>query len=1738
MKHNLSSVRLLFHRAFICLIIGCVVMLILTLIEALILALINPLSILDNTHNRLSALLSLPVHSPIYLLLPLGELLFVSTSTFFAVKPLAIYNYMRVIHHEQLTSNNLYLPISVPVNISLVRQQTSLVDVLQQRNAHLFLTGDPGSGKTLALCVYLYQLSQPSLAFALSPTRIPVYVSLKHYGLFLKNYQLPSENNTASPYNLFFQYLAESSLPGMSLLRPYLRSLFEHGQLLLLFDGFNEIDRADRPPIVDELVFLMRHTPNHLIIASREMDYHEQDTFAQLVDEGNAMHALIYPMQPDHVNELVESFVERQDNHWRYTAGQIIQLIERSRLRYHSRNPMMAFALLNSIDRVGIEQSKQIDTRGRLLREYVVQLFENESKRPQWRQNVPLRQEVFQLLSTIACAAYWANSYDAIQLPVTALSSLWDRRGKVDVAALAEAVGNWLDEHSPQLPFVAENIESAMAGGDYAQLLQFALSASLVNVTADGALSFPHELFAAYFVAEYCFTASQELDRVALTMRVDLLDDIDHWCQPIALWAGLLEGPLTLAECFGPLALLNRTYVPYALSLGLTCVGVVTTPPQADIPRTVILPPNFEKALSFATHDNSACEELAGVLTLCAESGIPEAYYALLPLLTVEGIDELLILLDQNAVPEILFQHLQYAVDHPDYETQVRRLTRILSRFGTQVVDQAAQLSLPAPERSLRLRAATINILGGTYDAQAVGPLVERLGDAEDAVVERAAHALFRLGPTLALASLLHTLEDRTPNVLTLRVHRAILNVLRRFMEEQDTRGRLSNTQYQQIVDHLLPILTPQYQFEPEIQLQARDLLVDQGRMASVLDTGSQRQRGQQVIDVLINYLAMQNDNAIRQVFVVLQEIGPSALPRLIASLHHQSELVRERVIEVMRHIHDLSALPALLEIVDDPSTAIRQQVADALRAFAPESIPGLVELVLTSANDSEAEAATQVLASIGNPVVDPVLNVLFEASPARARLLVHVLEQIHDPRAVPALITLQEQSQAEPLLAVTLVQTLGQFREKQVVVPLIEQVAATNPLLYEEAITALSQLGEIALPDLLTALAIDQEPVVEQRIQRAILGMSPFPGEQLVQALEQNSEAQAARLQAIFVQQGSDAAFVLAKHLLYPDEQVRVYIYQTLERMQDVVVVPALLDALYVADLREIAGAFLLKYPAVTISPLVDLLGEPERGNAAAVILSQFGPVILRPVGQGHSLLDALEDQRAMARELASRVIITLVRQSSDPQAILDDIVQLFWPPLPTNSREQLIDILTYELADVSIAALLAGLEDIQLIEPVTDALSRLAQRQNMQDEVIDNLIEALFVADRRRGSEEALIKISAPAVTPVGQLITEQDVAVARSAKRILCDIGVPALPFIWMAHSDKSNPQRRDAAMEVFRSMSADVIKDELVALLLSENRDDTAMAVSLLLERVHEENRQSYANHVMVPELIAYVESQQMNTTNLRIIALLLLLGEQAFFDHLLDAVEKTSQPRNHLLYIFLLLSDKSQQAILDTFEDPDTSNSLRAELATVLGLLKTPRVITDYAQRVSLYGLVKNHKQVVYPDKLAISLRALGGLLASGQWNTRRLLEMRDRCADDDPARELFNVLLGWRYEPIIAQIEDEMEVQRETFKKKALLMTERIMEEQQRAQGLETDLEKLKEEHGIRGDELQKVMRDRDTLRANISKLTKENTDLRSSLEQTIKARTALSTQLERAKRDYTILQQQMQQQQASKPTQ
>src|SRR5262249_50754897 len=154
---------------------------------------------------------------------------------------------------------------------------------------------------------------------------------------------------------------------------------------------------------------------------------------------------------------------------------------------------------------------------------------------------------------------------NAIQLHITSLlpTSVTQGRRKMDFQELADELRFWLDEHPAQGPFVLEEdraVDIAVFYGDLSQkdllqVIRFALSAALIDISPSGVLSFRHELIAEYFVAEYFFKLTNKIQTskqaVLVSIRPELLENVGRWSEPVALWAGLLENPLELAERFG-----------------------------------------------------------------------------------------------------------------------------------------------------------------------------------------------------------------------------------------------------------------------------------------------------------------------------------------------------------------------------------------------------------------------------------------------------------------------------------------------------------------------------------------------------------------------------------------------------------------------------------------------------------------------------------------------------------------------------------------------------------------------------------------------------------------------------------------------------------------------------------------------------------------------------------------------------------------------------------------------------------------------------------------------------------------------------------------------------------------------------------------------------------------------------------------------------------------------------------
>ncbi|MFL5666929.1 MAG: NACHT domain-containing protein, partial [Ktedonobacteraceae bacterium] len=680
----------------------------LSFIELSLLWLFNPFSLLGRARSSqpFAALVALIMHLPLLWLVPLIEVISISVATIAIMKPLTILAYVRDAQKALERYRTLYTSLpslavvyKTPVDYyeytpdpstSKQEQSLSLDELLVQLpDTSLLLLGAAGSGKSLALQHCHYLALQQRSAIWRGRKKIPIYIPLKYYSLYLKTVQHSNRPHSdqadtgRQPGSVrqtgLLAYLLESDLAGMQHLRPYLRKLLAQGRLLLLCDGLDEVDAHYRADVSAELAELLLMTQNRFVITCRETDYLEQQDVMKLVDEGHMKRALMRSLQLEQVREFIEQYIEDQPPGWQHTAGQILQLIEYSRLRYLCTNPFMLFILLEIIDNIGIERGKELDTRGLLLQEYAVQLFERAQKQPTWKKEAPAESEIVHVLSNIACAAHWAGDPYALHISVSVHGGQPDE-------AVAEGLVAWLNECAPKGLLEGTPSQFTYDLTALANILGFAQDAGLIELSSQGILSFRHALFADYWAAEYFLNNATTEQTSSPSLASDFLARVENWSNIIALWAGLVDNPIQLAEWFIKMGRVHgksgtsstgKLSVPIDISslsflqmvtLSLICMGVTWTPPQADVQRESVLPTSLATVLANVISNQTSRDQLADLFTRCAEEGVQEMYYALIPLLMVEGIEEFLVLLDMTVVLQLLFTYLCDTVDLPAFE--------------------------------------------------------------------------------------------------------------------------------------------------------------------------------------------------------------------------------------------------------------------------------------------------------------------------------------------------------------------------------------------------------------------------------------------------------------------------------------------------------------------------------------------------------------------------------------------------------------------------------------------------------------------------------------------------------------------------------------------------------------------------------------------------------------------------------------------------------------------------------------------------------------------------------------------------------------------------------------------------------------------------------------------------------------------------------------------------------------
>ena len=104
----------------------------------------------------------------------------------------------------------------------------------------------------------------------------------------------------------------------------------------------------------------------------------------------------------------------------------------------------------------------------------------------------------------------------------------------------------------------------------------------------------------------------------------------------------------------------------------------------------------------------------------------------------------------------------------------------------------------------------------------------------------------------------------------------------------------------------------------------------------------------------------------------------------------------------------------------------------------------------------------------------------------------------------------------------------------------------------------------------------------------------------------------------------------------------------------------------------------------------------------------------------------------------------------------------------------------------------------------------------------------------------------------------------------------------------------------------------------------------------------------------------------------------------------------------------------------------TPAELLAEVVGILGMMVPHQDVYEYAKAIGYPGLPMFQTSMTYPERLAVALRALGGLLAGGHLNSSTLQDRQASSLYGSPEHELYSILLGKPYGPLITKLENDL----------------------------------------------------------------------------------------------------------------
>jgi hypothetical protein len=1263
----------------------------------------------------------------------------------------------------------------------------------------------------------------------------------------------------------------------------------------------------------------------------------------------------------------------------------------------------------------------------------------------------PDAQNTRDFLSAVACTARRNGQRNAVQLVKNTRFTTSSQ--------LQDFLNVWLSDNEVDVGnFTQANI------GKY---LRIALDAGLITISNNGVLSFIHELIAEYFAAEYLrfiyHRKDPEDEAFWHSIYESEVSAAGLWSEPIAIWAGLEDQPKDIARflmtnidyyCLqkGMDEIEADLYHYHALALSLGCLGVRASDGLPDETLSYLK----QSVLVKERH-----EQLSMIFKRCADEGGIAVYQALLAYIHLPGMLDVFLRIHElyrekgsSTILAMLFEYLEKVAAVSAYTEQTQALITILGEIGRRG-DETVRLrvrSLSGTSRPSLLRAAAINILELLRNPDDVSLLISYLHTSDTEVIGPAISAVRIFGPEFTLA-ILEREEAKLRSEAHAQTRLNFLRVLEGFLETNSLQLPPGSRQMQTLIALIMRFLSA-FDKEPT-WLLAQNLL------------NARIERSSEDASMLTIALLDRIDTEDQKQAEHIQELLRQNCLRVLVTIidYWKTRKRREgawpRIIMVLGKVSDRSVLEFLLQQIDESESSLQNELSAAISSQQESTDPLLQFILAPTATENVVRVAGNALRQIGESCISALCDALMhirsyaDATEAGLKCLVFLLDEWRkggiisakaEKDAVRGLITLfewlVENARVHTQLAAEMISAMVGFLDQDIVSTLLKVLARSGVLLEpiaQEAMSGLSQLGEFAVDDLIEALKSPKETLLTRRARQVLLAIEPFPREKLLAVLADTRSIVVQQVMQIFVakQQEAETVRFLVKHLLENSTNRLMFdhIKQTLREMQPDCTVPYLIEVLGQPNWRVIMP--LLRgcpQPEMVLSLLVKDLADLQRYILVLEVLrEEFDfPTVLPWLVSGL----ANDKTRQHTRQLIERMARTY---DGD---LVPAIVHLFNPAIarpeplagpPPEVHATLLELLTTELAQESLPALVAGLTEPALREGCTDALVILAQVQQRQEEVLQAVLLALRSPSQRLGAHQTLVKCGQIAAHSVCELVMENDHDLVKEARTILAEMGETAFPYIYQLAHDS---QHRAHAEDIFQLIPVETISKGLLACFASNDRQKEEIAFSLLAMGMENEKSTRPGRLSLTSELLAQTLEHATSDEHLQTLSALLFFYSKKRLEmaqHIVSSITQVSEESFYPEYLRILplLGKDAVDPLGFALNTPDLPEKVRLEMIGMLGTLAEDEQVTEYVKILA----AGTNATVDFLHR-AQGLRALGGLLAGGVYDERKLEEIRkDLSASSKPqglaAFEFFDVLLGKRNLPEIVELREVINKQQD-----------------------------------------------------------------------------------------------------------